>query len=305
MTPTYLVHGLTVRSEVPLDAALLETDEADVEVRLGERREVPAQAPAGELVAALDIPGASSSITHTDGRYLLRVNGLGDFEIDGELSRVSVHLAPDTAEEGASLLIGGVLASLMALRGLTVIHASAVEAADGAIGFVGNSGQGKTTVAALCCAAGARLVSDDVLRVEADEDGAWCHRGSTELRLREAAADLAQAVGGEAVRSTLDLRTAARPATTSSPRLRLAAVVAPICDHNRNQLAVERLRGPRAVLELVRYPRSLGWRDPGPVRRDFAVLTQVAGTTPVYRAVLPWGPPFQPDLGARLLARLR
>lgn len=304
MTDTYLLHGLRVRSEVPLDAAHVEAGEADIQVHVGDRRDVPREPPPGKVIAALEIPGASSSITFADDRYLLRVNGLCDFEIDAALATITVHLDPGTGEEGARLLIGGVLASLMSLRGLTVIHASAVEAEEGAVAFVGNSGMGKTTVAALCCAAGAKLVSDDALRVGADEAGAWCYRGTAELRLRQPAASLAQIIGSEAVRSTLDLRTATRPAPTAAPRLGLAAVVAPVCDHQSDVLEVTRLRGPEAAMELVRYPRSLGWRDPAPLRRDFDVLARVAKAVPVYRAVLPWGPPFQPDLGARLLAEI-
>lgn len=303
MSTIYALHGLVVASEVSLDALVSHNDSPEVTIRMGERRAVPDKAPGGDVIAALELPGAASSLTAQEGGYTVRINNLCDFEIDGRLAEMTVHLAPHQDDEAASLLAGGALAALMALRGITVLHASAVEMPEGAVAFVANSGGGKSTVAAICCAAGARLVSDDVLRVEVENGEAFCHRGSSELRLRPQAAELAERVG-EARRSTIDQRTAALAPTTGSERLTIAAIVNPRCDHGGEKLEITRLRGPEALFELVRYPRTLGWRDQEPARRDFHVLAQIADLVPVFRASLPWGPPFRADLGQELLGRL-
>ena len=73
-----------------------------------------------------------------------------------------------------------------------MLHASAV-AVDGiGLAFVGQSGRGKSTVAALMCVDGAELVTDDVLTVDPGPP-VRCQGGASELRLRAAAAHLADA----------------------------------------------------------------------------------------------------------------
>lgn len=62
-----------------------------------------------------------------------------------------------------------VLAVLLSLRGVLVLHASAVAGPDGALVFLGSSGWGKSTIAAALYSLGYRLITDDVLPV-ADVD---------------------------------------------------------------------------------------------------------------------------------------
>ena len=84
----------------------------------------------------------------------------------------------------------GLLAFKLQVAGETVLHASAVQFGDSAVAFVGYSGMGKSTMATLCCAEGALLVTDDLLRVDLSGDSARCYRGGGELRLRPNAAGL-------------------------------------------------------------------------------------------------------------------
>lgn len=304
MTRTHLIHGLRIRSEVALDAPAVEAGDHDVEIRWGERRMIPDRAPAGTLRAALEVPGRSWLVSRTTGAYVLRLAELVDFEFDAGLGAIAVHLAPEVAEEVASLLIGGVLATLIVLRGHCVLHASAVAGERGVVAFVGQAGTGKTTVAALCCAAGSTLVSDDALRVERDGAGGSCFSGSHELRLRSQASELASLLSVHAGRRTADQRVAVRAAPAPLGRLPLAAIVAPVCVHGGSRLQVERLRGASAMFELVRHPRTLGWIDPEPARRDFEVMCELAEVVPVYRARLPWGPPFAVSWGEQLLDQI-
>jgi hypothetical protein len=305
---TYLLHGLRVRSEVELDATLdAAAGPADVEIRWGPATRVPSEAPAGSLVRFRDVAGSITWLTLEGARYTLRTGSWCEFEFDRDLRAVEVRVPPDAEPGRASVLMPNFLAHLLVLAGHSVIHASAVELSGQAVAFVGDSGRGKSTVAALCCAAGARLVSDDVLRVEAGDrgSGAWCYRGSGELRLRAKAAALAHSIDGAATRETSDGRWAVRPPATAAERLPMGAVVTPFCEHEKEELRVVRVRGLKAVLELIQNPRTVGWVSQEPARRDLHVLTQLADQVPIYRAHLPWGPPFQPDLGARLLAELQ
>lgn len=108
------------------------------------------------------------------------------------------------------------------------LHASAVEVDEGVIAIVGRSGQGKSTLAAMLCAAGAKLITDDALRVVADDDGVCCFSGTSTLRLRPGAADLARAFAPGTAHSTADGRIGVDAEPPSLERLPLVGVLLPI-----------------------------------------------------------------------------
>src|SRR5581483_3747432 len=126
------------------------------------------------------------------------------------------------------------------------------------------------------------------LRVESDGPRAWCFNGSTGLRLRSSAAELAQAFGDAAGTSTVDGRIAVNPSSGGPARLPLRGIVAPVCAHGATEMKIERRRGLQAILELVRNPRTAGWIDGEVARRDFEVIGELVAAVPVYRAHLPW-----------------
>jgi hypothetical protein len=300
MTLTYCLHGLRVHSELPIPAPTLAADCTDVEVCWGERRPIPDEMPAGRLLGLRKGGDGAWSVVLTDRGHTLRAHGLCDFEMDLRLRQVTVHLATDASREWAQLLLGSALSTLLSLRGHSVLHASAVQTDLGVVAFVGGSGRGKTTLAALCCAAGAALVSDDVLRVESSDGRAWCFSGSRELRLRPAAAELA-GILDSGREHTVDGRVGVRPRWGGTGRLPLVAVVAPACVHGGDRLQIERRRGRQAVMELISHPHATGWADAESARRDFSVLTGLTTSVPVYRAQVPWGPPFSPAWATSLL----
>jgi hypothetical protein len=87
---------------------------------------------------------------------------------DGD--RVDVDAEPDADARSLALrLTGPVMTAVLHLRGLLVLHASAVADGDGgAVAFAGRSGVGKSTLAWVLRAAGARFVSDDICAVRLD-----------------------------------------------------------------------------------------------------------------------------------------
>lgn len=62
-------------------------------------------------------------------------------------------------------LLGPVFAMLLHLRGLLVLHASAVEIGEYGVIFLGDKGAGKSTTAGSLVSAGHRLLSDDVVAI--------------------------------------------------------------------------------------------------------------------------------------------
>ena len=73
--------------------------------------------------------------------------------------------ASASLDDTCTYLYGPILALVLRLRGALAFHASAVQMGSGAVGFVGPHGAGKSTLAAALGAAGAPVLTDDVLHV--------------------------------------------------------------------------------------------------------------------------------------------
>ncbi|MGH9892305.1 MAG: hypothetical protein ACREA0_10045, partial [bacterium] len=287
----YELHGIGVRSELPI-AALLKNHRVDVEVSWGEPFVVDAGNPGGRILAEFTSPtGSGYALAENGAGYILRFFSTCEFRIRHDLKAIRVHLDPRAEPGFASLLLAGnVLATILTLAGGCILHASAVAFGGAVLVFVGASGMGKSTLAAVLCANGGRLVTDDVLRVELANHGAFCYPGTTEIRLRPSAAPLASGFNSSAVAPTADQRIGIRLDGISS-RAPVHSIVLPQPSRQTRALALRRLGARDALLRLLRYPRILGWQAPDLVSREFRNLATLVRTVPVYLAEVPWGPP--------------
>jgi hypothetical protein len=285
MTPTtYDLHGTTVSSELPIEAVA--TDLAPERAfRVGEPVEV-AGPPAGAVTSALEFAGLSYWLADRGDDWLLRFDGFADFEIrEGE-----IVARPNPGTDQAMLplmLVGGVLAHVLMAGGLMVLHASAVEIEGRAIAIVGQTGMGKSTTAALLCASGAPLLTDDTLAIDTGGGRPVGYRGTTALRLREGAERLLELFPRERRSRTVDGRNALRPPVAAERRLELAAVVDLTRTEATREVDVERLSGNQAALALLQNPRVSGWRQIERTRDHFEQSSVVAQRVPVLRAEVP------------------
>jgi hypothetical protein len=277
----------------------------DYRVLAGEPRECPHSPPPGRVLAEIRDDGFAHWAVETrgePGRWTLRYAGICDVTLDHRSRTVVVHRASE-ADPGLIpiFLEGNVLAHALAADGLLVLHATAVEVGGRALAIVGPSGAGKSTLGALLCAAGARLVADDALRVDATSSGAVCFPGSRGLRLRPVAASLAREIEGADVEETADGRTKVLPTRRADVPLKLGAALVPEPSREANSLQLRRLATMEGLRELIRYPRLAAWRASEPIGRLFELTAEVAPALPVYRGRVPWGPPFPPGLAEEIL----
>lgn len=97
---------------------------------------------------------------------LLRIPNVAAFLVEGG-TRVTIQpFMPVGAPDIRAFLLGTVLAVLCFNRGVLPLHASAVEMAGGAVLVAGNSGLGKSSLAAALHRRGARLLSDDLCALD-------------------------------------------------------------------------------------------------------------------------------------------
>lgn len=302
MTHSAHLYGLSVRSDVPLhqDRPAPGGAEADIVIRLGAPVADLAGRPEGRLLLDLNMDRQYFTAVAIKDGYQLRFYGTCDVLIDADLREAVIHPVADSDPELLPVLASGtLLAFILSMQGEVVLHASAVQVGDSALAFVGYSGMGKSTMATLLCADGARLITDDLLRLDLGRRPPTCALGATELRLRKAAGDLAArfpVVPGHRV--TADERDALAIPASTTPDLPLAAIVVPQPDRDLDpaQARVERMDPMAAFLLLTRFPRLLGWQDEEVLRRQFQQLGDIVEAVPVYSAHLPWGPPFPDEI---------
>jgi hypothetical protein len=301
--PRYRVYGLTIDSEFPLPGRPADDGSADVTARWGECKPVPPTPPEGTLLSSFEAGSVRYFTVRTSNGYVIRYPNVCDAVVSPDLSRI--ELVPSATEHGphAQVLFGGsILANIMMLGGACVLHASAVETNGYAVGFIGPPGGGKSTMAALACAAGGCLITDDVLRVLPLEDGWHCPAGLAELRLREPASILASLLDGT-VAQTLDRRTGVL-LDLPDDDVRLGALVFPQPSRTIPALQITRLVEYEVLMRLTSFPRVMGWRDPAVIAQSFRWNARVAREVPAFEAIVPWGPPFDTQILSTLLTTL-
>lgn len=304
----YRLHGVGLRTTLDLGAPDDGGAAPDVTVTVGPPRAVSFEAPDGELLVELVVGERRihTGVRHADG-FVLRVHGLCDFECDRALASVTCIPDPSASAEQLTLLVrGSFLAFWLGLRGACALHASAVEVdADGsALAMVAGSGMGKSTLAAVLCAAGSRFVSDDLVRLDGGVPPRWVGC-SAELRLRPGATAVLDAVDGAwPARRTVDGRLAVRPPRSGHEAGALAAVVVPSPRHDGGPFELVPLSPMDATLQLAAFPRLARWSDRAVLEAQLHGVTRLAESVPVLRARIPWGPPFPAAHGRRFLEEL-
>ncbi len=306
----YECSGLQMASEIPLPVRSIENVNplgVDLTIRWGEDRTPPYERPSTDVVAELIEDGYPRySICKVQDSYVCRVVNVADFVFDGDLRTVVCHPVPEGPKGVIPIIIAGtVSAFVLAMGGRCVLHGSAVEINGRAIAFVGTSGQGKSTMAAMFCAQGASLITDDVLPLEFAVDSSksvYCLRSSEEIRLRQNAVTLTDRFDDvTAVRLTPDERYAVKALATTLERIPLAAVVLPRPDREISRVGVRLLQQGEASFWLNRCQRIEGWQDREFLRRQFTDAGRVAESVPIFEVTVPWGPPFAEDLPKQVI----
>jgi hypothetical protein len=130
--------------------------------------------------ASVPAGGASAAATYRDRQPIAGNNGREVFlEFPGVgrfLVRAGKEILVDPAPESDALevrayLLGTAFGVLCHQRGITPLHASAIDIADGGVAFVGASGAGKSTLVAALARRGHEIISDDVCFLQLDGKG--------------------------------------------------------------------------------------------------------------------------------------
>lgn len=235
-----------------------------------------------------------------DGSIYLRWTDLFEFVVDPGGYEVLAHpLAAATGESLQTYLLGQVLSFALLRQGIEPLHATAVTVEGRAVAFIGETGGGKSTLAAAFLAVGHRLLTDDLLVTSTEEAGPIAFPGPPRIKLFPEVADLFPSVAGGAGQK--------RPGAPMNPDVAkrvlpvppgLAAVdgrgvplaacyILEIDDRADRPVRIDPLRPTASFLELTRYTFNTMVEERDRLERQFHTATSLAARLPVRRLWYP------------------
>lgn len=232
-----------------------------------------------------------TQIHRAESGYLLRFPELADFHVSQDARTVRGWPVPGITKHTVQhIYLNQVLPLALSKQGKLVFHASAVEIGDAGVAFMGESGRGKSTLAASFATSGSRFLTDDGLVVESLE-GDWRILPShPSIRLWEDS-QLALIAAGALT---------APPVSYTSKSRFLAGDAIVFCEQPRRLQCVyflgtgvatapqfERLSPGEALIELVKHSFLLDIEERELLATHFDELSRLAGRPLYYRLDYP------------------
>jgi hypothetical protein len=228
-----------------------------------------------------------------DGSAHLEWHGLFEFLVSPDGGTVRYRrLARATEAALGTYLLGHVVSFSLVARGSEPLHGTAVAMGRDVVVFVGECGEGKSTLGAAMLAQGARIVSDDLIAVGRRGGAFSVAPGPARLKLYRR---IARALIGARRESPMHRDTAklvvplrARERSRGPARLRAIYVIdRPVRGRTPRDVRIDPLSPGAALVELVRASFNLVVRSPERERQRFALASALARAVPVKRLTYP------------------
>lgn len=144
----------------------------------------------GAALPCTDKSAVAAPVHFAGDTFGLQVPGVAYYQVTP--NRIAISPQPDADDRSVrAFLFGSAIGALLQLRGLMVLHGSAVALPNGeAAVFCGHSTAGKSTLAAALAAKGYAALADDLTAIRFEADGsAWCLPGLARTKLWRDALD--------------------------------------------------------------------------------------------------------------------
>lgn len=212
--------------------------------------------------------------------YLLRFPELADFEVSADGRGVQSWPAPGVPSSTVEhLYLNQVMPLVLSRQGKLVLHGSAVDIGGQGVAFIGDSGRGKSTLAASFATGGTRFLTDDGLRLDWTDDSCMILPSHPSIRLWEDSQD-----------ALIGASTEMAPAVSFTAKARfLAGAGIAFCDEARplrrifflgegNALAptIEPLHPAETLIELVKHSFLLDIEARDMLARHFDDISRLA-----------------------------
>ncbi|MGH9539097.1 MAG: hypothetical protein ACRD3H_14315 [Terriglobales bacterium] len=293
----YRVYGVTLGSDVPL--ALPAEGCGDL-ARIS-LRSAPAsffRAARRPLLAARDSRSWYQFRRLPDHSSYVRWDGVGEFLVSAHGHQICARRFDEASRESFEVyLLGQALSFALVKCRLEPLHATSVVVNGEAVAFLGESGFGKSTLAACFLAAGYAILTDDVLilRKDGKKDGGffYAYPGPPRIKLYPqlvrrflGSASAGVAMNSASQKLVLPLG-AARVSPGPIPLKALYALEAPRPSPRRQPIRIVSLTSRESFLELVKNTFNYRIVNPDRLQRQFKQTAQVVETMAVKRVSYP------------------
>lgn len=232
-----------------------------------------------------------------DGSVHMKIRGIFEAIVAPDGRSVACR-RPDEADQGSfeANLLNFVLSTALTQQGEEPLHATVLALEEHAVALLGPSGAGKSTLAAFLIGQGARLITDDMLRLTFSDGRGYAHYGPNRLKLLdEPAQRLLPGSIAAGYFNTLSGKLMVQPEDAVGSRREPQALTAlfwlgdeqPAGSSVIGQVSAVRLGG----MELMRVLTSsaMNIRDYSPPRlaRQLRFAERVARALPVHALVYP------------------
>lgn len=218
--------------------------------------------------------------------YLLRFPGLADFEVSADGRAVVAHPTGETDPATVEHLYLNQLYPLaLSRQGQPAFHASVVTVPGGCLAFLGQSGKGKSTLAASFALAEDAFLTDDALIIDDSGGAVLAIPGHASLRLWEDSVE-ALVHPGTARAGRIGYSDKARllagEALPHCPEARPLLAAYALQDEGTADVSIRPLSGAERQLAWVRNSFLLDITDRDLLARHFEWTHRIAGKVPTF-----------------------
>jgi hypothetical protein len=245
-----------------------------------------------------------------DGSDYLRWSNLFDFLVSSDGRRIACRALDGASREiFQTYLLGQVLSFALIKLGIEPLHSTAAVIGGRAIGFLGDCGAGKSSLAAAFLQAGSPLLTDDLLVLKEVSDGLAAYPGMPRIKLFP---EVANRLLGEAPGTLPDSRLVKMAIRLDGDRfhthpapLNVLYRLRPVPRRTRRpQISIINLSRRAACLELLRSTYNPVVVEPQRLEQQFAWAARLATRIRVKSLAYPRDLSALPHIRQRILEDL-
>jgi hypothetical protein len=278
------LYGIRIRTPWPVRGATAYDESWDVEFAAGDANTL---ARAASFVPAEQDSRWAQYATLPDGSAYRRWTNLFEFLVTADARRIYARALSAADEEAmlAYLLVDALSFSMVRL-GREPLHATAVSTDRGVLAFLGNSGDGKSTLAALLLRHGCKLMTDDML-ILTRAGGRWLAQpGPPRLKLYRHMADHVLGPAPERVpmnRHTTKLIIPLDPSDCASEADALTGIYILVdgADAQGSDPVIQRLSPAAAFPRVLAHTAGHYPSEAARLKRQFAFATALVQEIPI------------------------
>lgn len=284
---SYSLYGLNVESEIELLSLVPSRGDMDISIRVGKIENKP-KVSKHKFIANWS----------TKKEVCISYKDVASFLVKNGQEIIIEPVGDKDLPAVGQILLGIVVSVILYQRGFLVLHSSLIEIGGHAVGFMGDSGYGKSSLAVALYEKGYDLIADDLAVIDFNSnDDVVVHRGFPQFKLRN---DTIESIGinpNDLRQESTLYSKRTRVLTnrfTKMPQVPLKCLY--ILDVG-SEIEIDELRGHQSVIELVGFTFDIRLieRTEG-LKKHFTQCSKVVESVPIRRLKRPWSLDLMSDV---------